>query len=171
MVDMQKLFLSLLAGLFLVSCTGDSTASRMASDACNCFQPESDDLGDQSRKILIRAFRSNDWETTMAAELGKIRKEEEKAVVIRELESALNRQSFQKCMNRVDIKYSNRRFDQKMASQLAEEMGDIDNCELGAAFMDYASKHEMNFEMGPGGDEEEDDFETPAEEDSTILEE
>src|SRR5687767_3585254 len=106
------------AQVFL-SCKNDSTTSKMANDACSCFKPESDDLSDRSRKILIKAFRSNNWERTIADEFGKIKNEEEKSTVIKQLESALNRQSFQKCMNRIDIRYENHRFDEKLARQLA----------------------------------------------------
>ncbi|HEY0066575.1 MAG TPA: hypothetical protein VGB46_04410 [Flavisolibacter sp.] len=154
--------ISTLAALSLVlfACTNNNKTAEIAEDVCGCFEPVTEDMSSRTKKILVKAFNDDSPQEVIATELNKIKDEDERAKVTEEMQAVSNMGSnakVEKCVKNLKKKYKVKDKDKKMAKEIANEMQDVDDCDVAAAMMKMASR--MEEERG-GDDEEATDDET-----------
>jgi hypothetical protein len=152
----------LTGGLFLTGCSNDSkTKSKtskekttdeedadkssdinytdVANDVCDCISDLENSLSSKSKKIFIKASKTDDPQTTMKEELLNISDVEEQQKIGKEFES-FESTDMVNCMNKVQKKYPeikkpNKKEQKKLLAAIE------DNCsEFAAALMNMGAK-------------------------------
>lgn len=142
--------LSTLAALCLVlfACNNSNNkAEDMAEDVCGCFEPVTEDMSSRTKKILVKAFNDDDPSSVIQKELLKIKDEDERNEVSQEMQAVSEMGSntkVEKCVTNLKKKYKVKDKDKKLAREIADEMQDVDDCDVAAAMMKMASKAETN---------------------------
>lgn len=153
--------ISTLAALSLVlfACSNNNKTAEIAEDVCGCFEPVTEDMSSRTKKILVKAFNDENPQEVIASEMNKIKDEDERMKVTEEMQAVStmgNNTKVEKCVKNLKKKYKVKDKDKKMAKQIANEMQDVDDCEVAAAMMKMASRMEEE----SGGDDEGTDEET-----------
>jgi hypothetical protein len=113
--------------------TKTDKTSKIAEDVCECMSSLDENLSEKTKKIILKASKSDNPQTTAIDELNAIEDEEEKQKVTEEFQSFENPE-LQKCMDKVDKKYKEmKKPDEKMQNKLLKKMDK--ECPLGAALL------------------------------------
>jgi hypothetical protein len=151
--------ISTLAVLCLVLFACNNKTAEIAEDVCGCFEPVTENMSSKTKKILVKAFNDDDPQQVMLSEMNKIKDEEERTQVAEEIQSISNMGSnakVEKCVKNLKKKYKVKDKDKTMAKKIANEMDDVEDCDVAAAMMKMASRMEEE----RGGDDGESEEET-----------
>jgi len=128
--------------LGFVACT-NADPKKMAADICNCFMSKKK-ISSQTKKIVLAAGKSDDFQTSIQEELQKIEDTEEQQKVsdeINSIVSSFQSRKTQECANEIDKKYRVMKSDSlEIQDKMIGEMDNVDGCEVYAAFVKAGMK-------------------------------
>ena len=131
-----------LIALLIASCT-NADPKKMASAVCDCFQSKKK-ISSKTKKIILKASKSDDFRTELQTELQNIDDADEKQKVTDEITAiseTFSDEKTQDCATAVDKKYRVMKSDSvAIQKKMVDEMGNIDDCEVYAAFVKVGLK-------------------------------
>lgn len=135
---MKKLLVpTLLLAVILTACT-NADPKVMANELCDCVQSKKQ-VSTKAKKIIIKASRSSDFETTLQEELMAIADEAELDEVSNDIQTvalAFDSKKAKDCAAEVDKRHRvSKRDEKQMQQRLVEEMENLDDCAVYAAFV------------------------------------
>ena len=141
---MKKLVLvSGILGLLFSSCA-NADPKKMAADICTCMEPISKKLSPQSKRIVLKAFSSKDFQNVLGQELVLIENEAEKQKVSDEITAAgtlMQGKKLENCLSDIDKKYTVLKTQEKQKQkEIVQELEK--QCSIGASMFKYALQHQ-----------------------------
>jgi len=82
---MKKLSTLIVLAVVMVACSNDNKTKDIAEDVCGCFESVTNKLSPRTKKIVIKAFKSDNVQEVITKEIEKIEDEDEKAEVTEEI--------------------------------------------------------------------------------------
>ncbi len=116
---------------------------KMAAGICNCMANVFDGVGDNAKRILIKAGKSSNPTQTMQNEIAKMDDQEEKQKLGEEftnLGTLAQDKGIQNCINKLEKKYNVSEEDTKAQKRIVQILEKDGDCSLVAALMNIAVK-------------------------------
>lgn len=112
-----------------------SDLEKAAVAYCDCMNESFESLSAKTKKMVIKASKSDNPEQVFRSEMIKITDENEQVQITEEFSQIENNEGLKACADRVKKKYAIDEDSKTVQKQLLREMEAADDCELVAAFM------------------------------------
>jgi uncharacterized membrane protein YheB (UPF0754 family) len=106
-------------------------------------------MSPKTKKILVKAFKSDNTAEVIEKELNKIEDEEERQKITDEMEPISTmgeNKKLEKCVTNLKKKYEVKEDDKKTGKLIAEKMSDVSNCDVAAALFNQVADAQANDE-------------------------
>jgi hypothetical protein len=135
----KRIILGFIIATSLSACSDNSKENAVATDVCNCMNKLDKTLSETTKKIIIKASKTNEPVVTATNEINQLSDPQEQAKVTSEFEGFGNNPEMDQCMGDIEKKYPEAKNpDEKTKQKILEKMDK--NCELGAALMRMTMK-------------------------------
>ena len=142
---MNKLLLPFSFLLLVFTACTNADPKKMASDLCDCFTSKKK-ISSQTTNIVLKASKSDDFQTTVQDELQAIEDAEEQQKIsdeINRIATSFQNKKTQDCANDIDKKYRVMKSDSvEIQRQMIDEMDNVKGCEVYAAFVKAGLKNQ-----------------------------
>lgn len=108
--------------------------SKAAVAYCDCIN-ENVELSSKSRKMIIKASKSDNPEQALQEEVMKITDEEDQVKIGQEFQQLESGSGINECSEKIQKKYKFKEGDTKVQRKLMKELEENDDCDLVAALM------------------------------------